>query len=78
MDSMNSTSGKTRKSGHSLTKAATTSAAAYSQMDEWYLPQVEGLHLEGSVPLVVGYAPLKSPNNGETGLVLLYRSCETT
>ena len=47
-------------SGHSLTKArnpvthlqkaAITLAMASNQVVEWYLPQIERLHYEGSVP----------------------------
>ena len=49
VDSMHSISDKTRKSGHSPTKAALTSAMAFSQVVKWYLPWMEGLHLEESV-----------------------------
>ena len=50
MDSMHYTSSKTKKSGLSPTKkAAITFAMASSQVIKWYLPQTEGLHLEGSV-----------------------------
>ena len=41
------------KPGNSVThlqKAAISQATASSQMFEWYLPHMEDLHLEGSVP----------------------------
>ena len=40
MDSMHSTKGKARKSGHSQI-AAITSAASSSQEVKWYLPQMK-------------------------------------
>ena len=49
MDSMHSTSSKARNLVTHLQKAAVTSAMAYSQVIEWYLPQIEGPHHEGSV-----------------------------
>ena len=49
VDSMHSTSGKARKSGHSQ-KQLFTSVSASSQVVERYLPGIEGLQLEDSVP----------------------------
>ena len=60
VNSIHTTSDKTRKCGHSLTKAATTSATTSTQVVEWYLRKIEGLYLEGLVFLLVKYAPLKS------------------
>ena len=37
-------------SGHSLKKADITSAVASNQVVEWYLPQIDGVDFEGSVP----------------------------
>ena len=50
MDAMHSTNGKTRKSGHSLAKAAITSTMASSQVVEWHLPLSEDIYLAGSIP----------------------------
>ena len=71
MDSMQSTHSKARNPVIRLQKAAITSAMAFIQVVEWYLPQIEGLRLEGLVP-AGRVASLKSPNNSETGLVLPY------
>ena len=49
MGSMLFTSGKTTKPDHSFTQAATTLASVSSQVVEWYLLWIEGLHLECSV-----------------------------
>ena len=74
---MHFTSSKTRKCGHSLIKVAITSAMASSQVIEWCFQWIEGLHLKDSVPIPVGYPPLKSPSNDETGLVVSRCLCVT-
>ena len=50
MDSIHSTGSKARNQVTYLQKAAITSAMASNQVFEWYLPQVEGLLLKGTVP----------------------------
>ena len=50
MDSMHSTSGKTRKSGHSLTNSSYDISSGVQSGGRVVLTTDEGLHLDGSVP----------------------------
>ena len=49
MDSMHSISSKARNPVTHLQKAPITLAMAASQVVTWYLPQIEDLHLKGSI-----------------------------
>ena len=50
MDSMHSTNGKTRISGHSLTNSSYNISSGIQSGGRVVLTTDEGLHLDGSVP----------------------------
>ena len=65
MDSMHSTSSKTRNPVTHLQKAFITSAMASSQVVEWYLRQIEGLHLKRFGSLSGRKRITEEPYNGK-------------